>query len=87
ATPKPRQPDGRSPPHWTLTPHHRTLTFIFVSFGLNAPRNAVVVGTFAVCSYAVGAAVFLILEMEEPFDGLIQAAKHPMEIALARMGR
>lgn len=63
------------------------IMFIFVSFGLNAPRNAVVVGTFAVCSYAVGAAVFLILEMEAPFDGLIQAAKHPMEVALARMGR
>lgn len=63
------------------------ITFIFVSFGLNAPRNVVVVGTFAVCSYAVGASVFLILEMEAPFDGLIQAAKHPMEVALARMGR
>ncbi len=63
------------------------IAFIFVSFGLNAPRNATVVCTFAVCSSAIGAAVFLILEMEAPFDGLIQVARQPLEVALARMGR
>lgn len=60
---------------------------IFVSFGLNAPRNATVICTFAVCSFAIGTAMFLIFEMEAPFDGLIQVAKYPVEVALARMGR
>lgn len=63
------------------------IALIFASFGLNAPRNATVVCTFAICASAIGASVFLILEMEAPFDGLIQAAKHPVEVALARIGR
>ncbi|MBL6459061.1 hypothetical protein JMJ55_27410 [Belnapia sp. T6] len=60
---------------------------IFVSFGLGAPCNATVVVTFAVCAAAIGASVFLVLEMEAPFDGLIQAARHPVEVALARIGQ
>lgn len=63
------------------------IAFIFVSFGLNAPRNATVVCTFAICSFAIGASMFLVLEMEAPFDGVIQVARYPVEVALARMGR
>ncbi len=63
------------------------VTFILVGFGLNAPRNSVVVGTLAVCAYAIGTSVFLVLEMEAPFDGLIQVANNPVGVALTRMGR
>jgi hypothetical protein len=63
------------------------VALIFASFGLNAPRNATVVCTFAVCALAIGAAVFLVLEMEGPFDGLIRVSDRPVEVALDRMGQ
>lgn len=63
------------------------IAFIFMGFGLNAPRNATVVCAFAVCASAIGASVFLVLEMEAPFDGVIRVGSRPVEIALARMAQ
>jgi hypothetical protein len=58
---------------------------IFISFGLNAPRNATVAGAFLMCSLAIGGAVFLILEMDSPFEGVLRLAAQPMLNALAQM--
>jgi hypothetical protein len=58
---------------------------IFISFGLNAPRNATVAGAFLMCSFAIGGAVFLILEMDSPFEGMLRLAAQPMLNALAQM--
>jgi hypothetical protein len=58
---------------------------IFASFGLNAPRNATVVAAFVVCSLAIGGAVFLILEMDSPFRGVMRVSSAPMLSALAHM--
>src|SRR5919199_2190085 len=63
------------------------IALIFASFGLDAPRNATVACTLAVCALAIGGAVFLVLEMEGPFDGVIRVAARPMEVALDRMER
>lgn len=59
---------------------------IFASFGLNAPRNATVVAAFLVCSLAIGGAVFLVLEMDSPFQGVLRLSDRPMLSALAHMG-
>ena len=59
---------------------------IFAGFGLNAPRNATVAGAFLVCSLAIGGAVFLILEMDSPFEGVLRISDRPMLDALAHMG-
>jgi hypothetical protein len=61
------------------------VTIIFASFGLNAPRNGTVVGVFLVCALAIGGAIFLILEMDRPLDGVIQISSWPMRNALAQM--
>jgi hypothetical protein len=61
------------------------ITVIFASFGLNAPRNATVVAAFVVCSMAIGGAVFLIIEMDNPFQGALQIPRAPMANALAQM--
>ena len=45
------------------------LTITFTSFGLFAPRNATVLAVLFVCAVSVASAVFLILEMDGPFDG------------------
>jgi hypothetical protein len=58
---------------------------IFASFGLNAPRNATVVVAFLVCALSIGCAVFLILEMDSPFQGVLRLSKQPMTNALAHM--
>ena len=61
------------------------ITFIFASFGLNAPRNATVVVAFVLCSASIGASVFLIDEMDTPFTGVIMVSPAPMQDALAHL--
>ena len=63
------------------------VSFIFASFGLNAPRNATVIGAFLVCSLAIGGSVFLILEMDNPLSGVMKISSAPMEKALNEMTR
>ena len=61
------------------------VTLIFVSFGYNAPRNTTIVVTFVVSAAALAGCIFLIVEMDGPFDGLITVSSAPMRDALAHM--
>jgi hypothetical protein len=63
------------------------LTLILASFGLFAPPNATVFVTLLVCSLAVSSAIFLILELDRPFAGMIQISSEPLRNALAQLGR
>ena len=63
------------------------LTITFTSFGLFAPRNATVVSVLLVCALSVAAAVFLVLEMDGPFHGLITVSPDPLRLALAQLNR
>jgi len=54
------------------------VTVIFVSFGLNAPRNATVVAAFLICSLAIGGSIFLILEMDRALDGVMRISSWPV---------
>ena len=63
------------------------LIAIFLSFGMLSPRNATVVMTLFVCALSVSGAVFLILELDRSFDGLIQISSLPMTNALQQIGR
>jgi len=63
------------------------LTITFASFGLFAPRNATVIGVLFLCALSVGGAVFLILEMDGPFDGLLKASADPMRYTLAHISQ
>jgi hypothetical protein len=63
------------------------LTLTFASFGLFAPRNATVITVLFVCALSVGGAVFLIAEMDGPFDGLLKASAEPMRYALAHLNQ
>lgn len=62
-------------------------TITFASFGLFAPRNATVVAVLLVCALSVAGAVFLVTEMDGPFDGLITVSADPMYYALAHMNQ
>jgi hypothetical protein len=63
------------------------LSITFASFGLFAPRNVTVIGTLFVCAVSVASAVFLILEMDGPFEGLIRVSPDPLRHTLAQMNR
>lgn len=60
-------------------------TVIFISFGLFAPPNATVIAVLFVCSLSVAGAILLILELDRPFEGLIQISDAPLRSALAHL--
>jgi hypothetical protein len=63
------------------------VTVLFVSFGLFAPSNATVIATLLICALSVSGAIFLILELGQPFVGLIQISSAPLRNALAHLGQ
>jgi len=63
------------------------LCIIFASFGLFAPRNATVIAVLCVCALSVAGAIFLILELDRSFEGLLQVSGAPLCAALAQLGR
>jgi hypothetical protein len=63
------------------------LTIIFASFGLFAPANAIVTSVFVVCALSVSGALFLILELDRSYTGMIQVSAAPLRQALARLGQ
>jgi hypothetical protein len=63
------------------------LCIIFASFGLFAPRNATVITVLCVCALSVSGAIFLILELDRSFEGLLQVSSAPLRAALAQLNR
>jgi len=63
------------------------LVLIFASFGYRAPRNAVVVTSFVLASALISGALYLIVDMDAPFDGPIQVSSAPLQRALAEIRR
>lgn len=63
------------------------LCIIFASFGLFAPRNATVIAVLCVCALSVAGAIFLILELDRSFEGLLQVSGAPLRAALAQLGK
>ena len=63
------------------------LALTFVSVGLFAPTNATVLTAQFLAALAVAGAVFLILELDEPFTGLVKISSHPMVTALNNLGQ
>jgi hypothetical protein len=63
------------------------LVILFAGYGLMAPRNATVVAVLIVCILSVSAALFLILELDRPFEGLLRISSAPMRDALTQLGQ
>ena len=63
------------------------LTITFTSFGLFAPQNTTVVAVLVVCALSVAGAVFLVLELDGPLDGLIMVSPAPLKYALAHLNQ
>jgi hypothetical protein len=63
------------------------VTIIFLSFGLFAPSNATVIATLFLCALSVSGAIFMIMELDRPFGGLIEISDAPLRSAIARIGK
>jgi hypothetical protein len=58
------------------------LTALFASFGVLAPRNMTVIVVLFVAAMSVSGSVFLILEMNQPMQGLLKVSSAPLRYAL-----
>jgi hypothetical protein len=58
------------------------LTIIFGSFGLFAKPNAIVFGSLFVFALSAAGAIYLVLELGQPFSGLMQISSTPLRNAL-----
>ncbi|MGB8684358.1 MAG: hypothetical protein WCD12_15840 [Candidatus Binatus sp.] len=63
------------------------VTVIFLSFGLFAPHNATVIATLFLCALSVSGAIFLIMELDRPFGGMIQISSAPLRSAIASIDK
>jgi hypothetical protein len=63
------------------------LTITFTSFGLFAPRNATVLAVLLLCAVSVASAVFLILEMDSPFAGLLKVSADPLRYTFEHLNQ
>ena len=74
-----------SPPfYWVLV---IWLSILFGSFGLTARPNAMVTTMTVLCALSITIAVFVILDMDEPYGGLFGVPSTAMRNALADMMR
>ena len=60
---------------------------MFLSFGLFAPRNAMVTMAFLISGLSVGSSIFVILEMDQPFSGFIRISDTPIRQVISELGR
>jgi len=61
------------------------LALLFFGFGLFARRNATVLMAIVVGAFAASGAVFLILELDQPYSGLLRLSDEPVRLAIERM--
>ena len=63
------------------------LTVLFVGFGLFARKNPTVIAALFVGAISVAGAIFLILELNRPYGGVMQISIAPIRNALSQMSR
>jgi hypothetical protein len=62
------------------------LTIIFASFSLFADNNATTIAALGIFALSASASIFLILELSQPFTGLMMISSEPLRHALAPLG-
>jgi len=62
-------------------------TTIFFGFGLFAPSNATVIAILVVSALSISGAIFLMVELFRPFEGLLRIPSDPLRDALSYLGQ
>ena len=63
------------------------LVVIFLSFSLLSPSNATANLALVISAVSVAGAIFLILELDRPFSGMVRISSEPMVNALREAGK
>ena len=63
------------------------LVLIFFIFGLLSPRNETAIVVLLVCALSVAASLYMLLELDNPFGGLITVSADPLRTALMYLGQ
>jgi hypothetical protein len=63
------------------------LTVIFGIFGFSAPRNWSMCVVFLLCALSATTAVYVVLDLDTPFQGMVNVSNAPMIDALKFIGR
>lgn len=74
-------PDSLSKPFITVLV--LWLCFIFASFSMSSKANPTLVVVLLVCGFTAATAIYLILELGQPFDGLLQLSNSALRHALS----
>lgn len=59
---------------------------LFAGFGLMAPRNTTAMAVLVICMLSVACALFLILELDRPFEGMVRVSDTPLRTVISHMG-
>jgi hypothetical protein len=59
------------------------LCFIFASFSMSSKANPTLVAVLLICGFTAATAIYLILELGQPFDGLLQLSHKALSHALS----
>jgi hypothetical protein len=63
------------------------LTVLFAQFGMMTPRNQTALSALFICALSMSCAIFLILELNTPLEGVIKVSSAPLHKALSLVGR
>jgi hypothetical protein len=61
------------------------LGILFFSWGLFAPRNAIVIGTMSLCAVTIAVTVMITEDFDKPFEGIVTGSPKSIEDALTRI--
>jgi hypothetical protein len=63
------------------------LAVVFASFGLSAPRNLLSYLTVTLGPLAIASAIYVIVDLDRPFDGIFSVSSQPLRDALTQLGQ
>jgi hypothetical protein len=61
--------------------------FLFCGYGLMSKGNAMSIAAGVVGAIAIASAIYLILDLSDPYSGIFRASSAPLEQVLAVMGK
>jgi hypothetical protein len=59
---------------------------VFLGLGLFAPHNATTLTALALAALAITGAIYIMMEMYSPFQGLLQIPSTPLQNVIAGLG-
>ena len=63
------------------------VTTIFFSIGLFSPSNATVIAILFASTLSVTFEIFLVMELNRPFEGLLRIPSDPLRDAISHLGK